>query len=162
LENIIRAVESGELALMAQDFEAGVVDLGGFVELSDIFDLNFRIVLKLQIVNSLRVGVKALRWREKAPIRLLRIVEGELLQIFDVGLHGRHFRRLTRKQQQRAVRAMARLVEETVSGLLKVAATLGLNWRELVTRLFPAHDDDGGLRLKSNVFSVPSDHSGCG
>jgi hypothetical protein len=76
---------------VAQDFKPGVVDFGGFVELSYVFDLDVWIILKLEVVNPLSIRIETLRRREKAPIWFLLIIQGELLQVLYVGLYGRHW-----------------------------------------------------------------------
>ena len=91
MENVIWLIEFRKLALVAQDFESAVADLGCSIELSYVFNLDVRIILELKVVHPLCIGVEILRWWEKAPIRFLLFVEGELLEILDTGLYGRHW-----------------------------------------------------------------------
>jgi len=87
---VIWLIEFRKLALVAQDFESAVADFGFSIELSYVFNLDVRIILKLKVVYPLCIGVEILRRGKKAPIWFLLLVEGELLEILDTGLYGRH------------------------------------------------------------------------
>lgn len=91
MENVIWLFEFRKLALVIQDFESAIADPGRSIELSYVFDLDVRIILKLKVVHPLCIGIEILRWWEEAPIWFLLFVDGELLEILDAGLYGRHW-----------------------------------------------------------------------
>ena len=85
--------ELSEPALVRQDFKTAVIDFEVANGVADVVDGDARIILELKVVDALDVGIKAFMGGKKTPVGFLLVVEGQLLEVLQAGLDGRHYER---------------------------------------------------------------------
>jgi hypothetical protein len=90
LRDVVSSLKLRKLAFVGQYLEAAIANFGLGGQISYVVNSYVWVVFEFEIVDSLEVGIEPLFWCQKAPIWLLRLVERQLLQVFESSLDGRH------------------------------------------------------------------------